>query len=261
MKRILTILYTAIIIFGLVGIANAITYFNDGLTHNITTEYNDVISIDHSTPNMYTTLNFLDGSSMVDLNNISDNELQNYEDGIINVNGGALIGVSLYDRSRLNMIQGSANMIMTRDNSQVNVSGGTINNLKTYENSQVDVSGGYITQQLYLVNDSIINVYGGNIVNCPTFVDHNSVLTFYGSDFVLDNVDIDYGELISIDGGQAGSEEFRVLSGILESGDSFTSYFKIGNDAKIVLASVPIPTSIWLLGSGLIGMVAIRKRK
>ncbi len=142
MKSVRIIFFAAVVLFlcDCPTSAVPIVLFNDGLTHDIDYRIDSCVYVDYHTPYKYTTINVLDGGSIV-------YGLLGYEQSRINVSGG-FIGMDL-------IVGGS---------SQVNISGGIIGNkLASEGSSQVDISGGSISW-LLLSNQSMIQIFGSDFL-------------------------------------------------------------------------------------------------
>ena len=103
-------------------------------------------------------------------------------------------------------------------------------------------------------------MYGGTIEDL-TGISHDSTLTLFGSNFAIDGIATGETEIFSILSMGYGNDPNRIISGIWASGETFEFDFKIGNNAKIVLNTVPIPGAVWLLGSGCLGLIGWRRKK
>jgi len=206
--------------------------FNDGQTHDIDYQINTEVWVDYQAPGMQTTVNLLNGGSIL-------YDLRAYEDSWINIIGGS-IGRYLFPDG----------------NSQVNIFGGSIgSDLAAGGSSQTNISGGLIANYLRAYDHSHVNISGGSIGGdlAPT---QWAVLTIYGSDFAVDGAPFGYGKLTSILGGNWQDEPLRYLTGILSSGQPIDNDFYIGHEASIIL--VPEPATIILFA---LGSLALRRTK
>ena len=156
----------------------------------------------------------------------------------------------------LNIIDGGqiTRWIEVFDYSQVNMSGGSIGfELFTWDNSQANISAGSIAYDLNTSDDSEVFVSGGTIGD-GIDVRHNSEVTIYGTDFEVDGVPVDYGQITT-----GSINEFGRLTGILtgslQNGDTLNNIFYIEPDAAIFL--VPEPGTLILLG---LGSLIMRKK-
>jgi hypothetical protein len=116
------------------------------------------------------------------------------------------------------------------------MSGGHVDSLFVNDSSKVTMSGGTIGPDLRLIN--------------------LAELIIDGSDFAIDGIPFDYGNITSIFGGSTLNEPFRTLTGTLANGDILNNQFQIGDNASITL--VPEPTTILLLG---LGAVVLRRKR
>lgn len=160
------------------------------------------------------------------------------------------------DPTTLNLIDGGeiVNWLNVFDYSHANISGGSIGfELHTYDFSQASISAGSIAYDLMAYHDSEIFISGGSIGD-EIDVRDNSEVTISGSDFEIDGVPVDYGQITtgSIDefGNLTGT-----LTGVLQSGDPLDNVFYIQPDAFIFL--VPEPATLLLIG---IGVLCLRRR-
>ncbi|MHC4460869.1 MAG: hypothetical protein ACYS6W_15920 [Planctomycetota bacterium] len=216
MKNVkMTVLVMALNVYLCVLPAEGWINFNDGGTHYINSEIKDAVRVDWEADEMETTLNIIDGAFL-------SNCLYAYGNSKVNLLGGAI-----------------TDELYTADYSQVHMSGGSIGeHLCATENSQVHICGGTIAWDLEAVDNSRV-VFSGGTIGTDLRVGHSSVLTIEGLDFAVDGEQFGYGELTSLIGGSYSDEPFRQLTGTLASGEPLDYYFRIGNDASIVLTPEP----------------------
>jgi hypothetical protein len=101
-------------------------------------------------------------------------------------------------------------------------------------------------------NNGKITMFGGTISGEIVLGDQSSVV-INGSNFGIDGVSFNSGEISSILGGFWNNEPYRRLTCTLANGDILNNRFKIGNSASITLVNnVPEPSTMALLITGLI---------
>ena len=256
MKKLTVFLCVIVIVFGVIGTANAYIQFNDGGVHNIDYVVSDDVWVDFNTPGAQTTVNIQSGGGLAS----ADYSLEGYEDGIISISGGMIYHLVYNDRSQGYLSDGYVQGTTLKDYSQLTVTGTEFHSLQVFDSSQLIMNGGNIINALEGRDLSSLTVSGG--IFDYLRLDNSSVLTIYGMDFAMDGQYLEYGEIFSILGSDPGYEPNRILTGTLASGQALNTDFFIGNSAKIVLAPnpVPLPGAVWLLGSGLIGFIGIRKK-
>lgn len=232
MKKLSVFVCAIVIVFGVVGTANALLQFNNGGIHNIDYVINDEVWVDYANPGAQTTVNMLSGG------NVSGHILQGFEDSTINVSGGTINWLFFNDRSQGNLSGGTVlGTNMFYDNSRVTISGTELFSITLLNNSELFMSGGRINVSLDGRDNTSLTVTGGIFEHLR--LDHNNVTTIYGKDFAVDGTPVGYGEIFSILGGDPGPDPNRILTGTLASGQTLYADFEIGNSAKIVLASFP----------------------
>ena len=223
-----------IVLFIATGQGFGITHFNDGGTYNYDSSYPvDIVYVDYESPGMYTTVNLLNGGNI--------HKFFAYQNGQINILGGSVI---LYlvanDNSQVTMTDGSAGSMETNGSSQVTISGGTVlSGLYAQDNSQVTMSGG-IMDEVVVKNSGLIN-WSGGIIERDIQLEATAILRIDGSDFAIDGIPYDFGEIKSVLGGSQSQEPPRTLSGILANGDIINNQFRIGDNASIVIPEPSAP--------------------
>jgi len=109
------------------------------------------------------------------------------------------------------------------------------------------MSSGLVDLSFFITNNSLVEWSGGTIRQ-DLGIDMEATLKIYGSNFAIDGIPVDFGEITSILGHTYSSDPFRRLTGTLINGDIINTQFRIGENAKIVLT--PEPSSILLFGLG-----------
>jgi len=138
--------------------AMALVEFKDGGTHNIDYSIKGAIHVDYQTPDMYTTLNLLDGGVIT-----FPSHLYGYEQSRINVSGGEVESFHAHDFSQVNISGGEIEYFNGHDFSQVNITGGLVDRgLSIFDSSQINITGGII-RRFSSWNYSQINITGGKI--------------------------------------------------------------------------------------------------
>ena len=114
----------------------------------------------------------------------------------------------------------------------------------TAENSIAKISGGEILGSISSSHNSTIILEGGEIGDW-IFANHHSQIYIYGTDFKIDGISVDYGE-IDVAGG--------TLTGILFNGDAINNMFDINTtqSGPAAIFLVPEPCSLCLFGLGII---------
>lgn len=188
-------------------------------------------------------------SSKITVSSGSIYVLDSTESSRVDISGGSFFQLSPDDSSQVNFSGGSiSHTFHSSGDCQVNISGGSIEKyFSTHHSSQVNITGGSIYKQLMTFNSSRVNITGGSMDRGFMLYDQ-SVITIFGYDFEVNGNPFVYGELTSILGGWPTQERYRHLTGTLLSGELIDNYFRIGNDAKIVL--IPEPATFFLLGLG-----------
>ena len=202
--------------------------FRDGLTHDIgyaVKDYPRYVSVASNIWNEPTTVNIIDGASM--------NALYSYENSRVTMSGGQVGHIHVYDRS------------------QMSISGGIVNNgIEVGGASSLDIFGGQIPDHDWLIARGAgqVHIYGGQIYT-KIRVESVAIVTFHGSDFMLDGQPIGYGELFSDPDG-------KILTGMLVSGGVLEAQlFNTGTWASFVF--IPEPATLLILGAG---VLLVRKR-
>jgi hypothetical protein len=227
--------------------------FNDGGIHDISAAGRYWIRVDYDTPDKYTTLNFLDGSSC--------SLIEAYEDSRINFMGGSLNSVVLGVEGRLE----------SYGRSQVKISGGYISfGVFAAEQSMVEITGGAINSVLMdspwgnPIREASITAFGNSMIDIKKVLlsdqslvqaAADAMITIYGHNFALDGVSVGNGELVSLSNEILHLQPIRRLSGNFSDGSPFEFDFRIADNAKILLVPEPVTCLYFFLGS----IIAIRK--
>lgn len=260
----------AILLFGLSQAEADILRFNDGGNWDIDYRIDGPVWVDHESPGMGTTVNFLDGAIT---STFGIDTVRCFKDGIINIRGGSVHFLDALDNSQVNISGGAIGQALAAfDTSQINVSGGAIDDIYADDTCQINIFGGLISD-LHPQGSSQVAIFGGSVNSFGATgssqiaifggafgklgLQTDAILTMYGSGFAVDGTPVDYIELTSLLGDSYGYEPYRQLTGTLLSGEPLNSDFRIGHNAKIVLvAPVPLPGAVLLgmLGLGVAGM-------
>lgn len=258
------------------------TQYNDGGTYDIATTINDDIWVDWESPGMGTNVNFILGGNVTgQLKSFQDSKI-NVNGGdltceLLNAFGRSHISLSngsirtggnlkLYDNSQMDITGGSIfnSILQVYNDSYVSFSNGSINNsisgkdtshivvysgtvgssLSGTEHCQIDMYGGNVNGYLTATDNTQINLFGG-VINNSFRVSNTARITIYGTDFAIDGVPVNYGELQSILGSSYSSEPSRHITGMLSNGGLLDNDFYIGYEGSITL--IPEPSTIFLL--------------
>jgi len=232
--------------------------------------------------------------------NASNSSPVNVYGGTINGgNGGFNYGVNASNSSPVNVYGGTINGTITGDNesfgygiyaygsSPVNVYGGTITGAITggIEDLGYGISADY---------SSVVNIYGGTIrggnagASCGIDAAYSSIVNIYGGTISGANgITSDYGSQVNVHGGNIGgliealygstvdiygsgfnykfgqiSATSGNITGTLSDGTPINVAFDNFGEGNIILSPTPtpIPTAAYLFGSGLLGLLGIRKK-
>jgi|GEM_PF-4130487 len=152
--------------------------------------------------------------------------------------------------------------------------------------------GGFVTYD-FIVDNAAMGVFQGIdpvdwIGDGNSFMLYEDTLTLSGQfgDYTLDNALLDYNvaltppasgsnayaitiAMLSLSGGNTGDLLNGIVNDLVASGEvPFALNFPITNfpislvgTADIEASPVPVPAAVWLLGSGLIGLIGVRRRR
>ncbi len=194
-------LFAAAVLFLCTWPALGTIYFDDGGTHDIDYDI-DYVYVDWETPDMYTTVNWLDGAR-------TEGAVA-CENSRINVSGGHLDDLDTYDSSQANISSGDVEYLCSFDSSRVNVSGGWIySGIESYNSSQVNFSGGRIGGIYYggmeflgmisSYDSSQVNISGGLLLGFISCTDSSQVNISGGS--ICDDLYCNGSSRLNISGG------------------------------------------------------------
>jgi hypothetical protein len=234
------------------AMGNTIVIANGGINNFTGLNQNDIV-VKNSPSGGITTVNLLPGGLLM-------GELDAYDGSQINVSGGSITygcGLYAYNSSRITISSGSVGNFSAYDNSQLTMSGGAVTyyDLWGYGNSGIVISGGSIAGRLIANNNSQITISGGTIgtgIYAGWQAFSKSTITFVGHDFAINGTNAGYGEYTLRD------MSIGTLSGTLANGGFLNNKFYITEDSRIILAPVPEPATLLLLG---LGAVILRKPK
>ena len=165
-------------------------------------------------------------------------------------------GLRANNSSQVTMSNGTVhNYLYAYDSTQVTISGGSVDGVYARQNSRVTISGGLVNGYVYVGESSQVTMSGGTI-GTTLRLGTSGELIIDGYNFAVDGSPVGFGEITSILGGAYDDEPFRLLTGILASGDVISNQFKIGENASINL--IPEPATLALL---LIGSLVLLKRR
>jgi len=210
--------------------------FDDGGTYNINYVINDFVDVKNSSFDDKTTVNLLYGGS------ISED-------------------FRVWDNSQVIMYGGWVDdELKAFDNSQVTMSGGSVADLESYNGAQVIMTGGSVRDDFEVHGNSQLTMSGGSVGDRlyvgwyhPEIEIDNSILTIIGDNFTINGNPVSYGKYFASDYPNVGH-----ITGTLKIGDLLDNDFSIYNDSSIVLAPVPEPATLLLLG---LGAVMLRKNR
>ena len=237
-----------------------VLYVDDGQEHTIDHAWDAYVWVDYQNPGAGTSLNIVPGGMI--------SRLTAYEDSVIRINGGSIqkpsgsdlpdsSGIQGHDNSQITMNSGHVHGCFdASDSSRVTIHSGSISDrLSLGGNAQAEVH--YVhTARLVSRWNSHLNFYDG-WVSWQILADHTGTIILHGYDFMIDGNPVDYGPLVSINGNLYYEEPVRHITGFTNSGEISADLY-IGRGAQVILAPIPEPCMLLLLGFG--GLL-IRKRR
>ena len=246
--RVAAILVT-VVIFASIDNINA-EIFSDGQLHVVDYQIQDNLLVSDSLAEEYTTVNLVNGGWIGGF-------VETYDDSHFNFIGGVIGGPYLhsYNNSHINM-QGGAiqGCLVAMDNSIVNISGGIIQGeLYAQDNSEVFLSGGGAGVIIAEGENCRIEITGGGASEI-LFARMQSQITIYGSDFSINGLSVGYGAIPQVEYRWA-----RRLEGLYANGNRIDMDFAFYTNASIILAPVPEPATLLLLGLG--GLLLRNRRR
>jgi hypothetical protein len=217
--------FTALVLFVCTCPALGTIYFNDGGIHNIDYAIKDNVYVDYESPEMYTTVNFLDGGHIG-----FPRGLRGYENSRINVRDGSIWRFYSYDSSQVNIYGGSIDKLVSYDLTQIDISGGSINKLISLDSSKVDISDVLIDEYIFSYNSSQVDISGGSIESRLFSYDSSQINISGGSISLLGS----HGtSQVDISGGSIGWLYSLDFSQVDISGGSIVGYLQLSNQSLI----------------------------
>jgi hypothetical protein len=187
--------------------------------------------------------------------NVDFNYIEIYDNDMgsktADIYGGFIGTVGPAFSSTVNLYAGVVEHIRAEDSSTVNIFDGSLVTLSSHESSNVNIFGGVfedydVWSSVHAYDFSQVSISGGQFAD-KLKASHNSVITIYGTDFVIDGLSVGYGKIAVTSG---------VLAGTLASGEIINNNFEIFEDATIVL--IPEPATLLLFG---LGILMVRRKK
>jgi|GEM_PF-3502803 len=223
----------------------------------------------------------------------SSSQINMYGGTITGGTGGFVDGIDLSGGSQINMYGGTitggsggfADGILTSNSGTMNIYGGSITGgsggftngiFAEYNTGPVNIYGGTITagSGFFGVDasyNSLVNIHGGNITAGSggfgsVTSDYSSTVNIYGGN-INGFIEVLYGGTVDIFGsgfnygyGQVNSPYIN-LTGTLSDGTPINVALENVEGNLILSPSpTPIPSAAYLFGSGLLGLIGIRKK-
>lgn len=140
------------------------------------------------------------------------------------------------------------------DNGLHIVDGGSLGLVVSLGSTHVIIHDVTISEGVWAAENSTIEIFGGQVgkhVNSGFHAHNNAILTLYGV------FDLPYGPLPGHSNPYVTPRPTGRFTGVLSNGDIIDHYYWIFDDASIILAPIPEPCTLLLLG---VGGLLIRKR-
>lgn len=248
MMKKYSVLIAVIVVLVQCRSASAVLTLADGGHHIIDYTVNTLLKIDRDAPGMGTTVDLIEGGTIIAW-------VDAYEDSRFNMSGGRIDGsLDGWDNSRLTITGGEIGArVHARDNSRLDISGGWIESqVQIFDNVEATISGGDISGFVDAWHNSRLTISGGSITDHIAAVE-GGLITLVGTDFAVDGTPVAYGDFVS-DFGIIGS-----ITGTLANDDALDIEFQlvgVGGD----ITFIPEPAMVLLLGLGGLGLLRRRRR-